>query len=49
MPKVVYRHADGTETTIDADAGQSVMRAAVQHGVPGIVGECGGETPAAQN
>ncbi|WP_216892638.1 2Fe-2S iron-sulfur cluster-binding protein [Nocardia alni] len=43
MCKVVYRHADGTETALDADEGQSLMNIAVQHGVPGIIGECGGE------
>ncbi|GGM64376.1 2Fe-2S iron-sulfur cluster-binding protein [Dactylosporangium sucinum] len=43
MPKVVYVHADGTERTLDVKEGQSVMAAAVLNGVPGIVGECGGE------
>ncbi len=43
MSKVVYRHADGTVTALDVEDGQSVMNAAVQHGVSGIIGECGGE------
>lgn len=43
MPKVVYRHADGTETALDVEEGQTVMHAAVRSGVPGIIGECGGE------
>ena len=43
MPKVVYVSASGEESVIDAQAGESVMSAAVRNGVPGIVGECGGQ------
>ncbi|MDG4668051.1 2Fe-2S iron-sulfur cluster-binding protein [Mycobacterium sp. 236(2023)] len=43
MTEVVYRHSDGTETTVDAADGLSLMNVAVQNGVPGIIGECGGE------
>ncbi|MGH3760083.1 2Fe-2S iron-sulfur cluster-binding protein [Actinophytocola sp.] len=42
MPKVVYVRPDGTQRAVDVAVGQSVMRAAVTNGVPGIVGECGG-------
>lgn len=42
MPKVVYKGLDGQEHKVDADSGQSVMEAAVQNDVPGIVGQCGG-------
>jgi ferredoxin, 2Fe-2S len=42
LPKVVYISADGTQHAVDAAAGQSVMQAAVSNGVPGIIGECGG-------
>jgi 2Fe-2S ferredoxin len=42
VPKVIYVAADGSEHVVDAPVGGSVMSAAVQHGVPGIVGECGG-------
>ncbi|MET7861626.1 2Fe-2S iron-sulfur cluster-binding protein [Streptomyces sp. NPDC005318] len=42
MPKVVYVDATGGERVIDASVGESVMRAAVRSGVPGIIGECGG-------
>jgi 2Fe-2S ferredoxin len=42
VPKVIYVGTDGTERTIDALAGESVMATAVQNGVPGIIGECGG-------
>lgn len=43
MPKVVYHHADGTQTELEVVEGQSVMNVAVRNNVPGIVGECGGE------
>ena len=42
MPKVTYVASDGSPTTIDAGVGESVMTTAVQNGVAGIVGECGG-------
>jgi 2Fe-2S ferredoxin len=42
LPKVVYISPDGTQRAVDAPAGQSVMQAAVTNGVPGIIGECGG-------
>lgn len=42
MPKVVYVGPDGAQHAVDAPAGQSVMQAAVTNGVPGIIGECGG-------
>jgi ferredoxin, 2Fe-2S len=42
MPKVVYITTDGTSRIIDAQVGESVMAAAVRNGVPGIIGECGG-------
>lgn len=43
MPKVIFHHADSATDIVDADIGSNVMRAAVQNGVPGIVGECGGQ------
>jgi 2Fe-2S ferredoxin len=42
MPKVIFIALDGTERAVDATLGESVMAAAVRNGVPGIVGECGG-------
>jgi 2Fe-2S ferredoxin len=42
MPKVIF-HRDGATDVVDADPGSNVMRTAVQHGVDGIVGECGGQ------
>lgn len=43
MPKVIYHHEDGATDVVAADTGSNVMRAAVQNGVAGIVGECGGQ------
>jgi 2Fe-2S ferredoxin len=43
MPKVIYHHDGRATDIVTADAGSNVMRAAVQNGVAGIVGECGGQ------
>jgi 2Fe-2S ferredoxin len=42
MPTVIF-HRDGATEVVTADSGSNVMRAAVQNGVAGIVGECGGQ------
>jgi 2Fe-2S ferredoxin len=42
MPKVVFITLDGAQRVVDAHAGESVMAAAVRNGIPGIIGECGG-------
>lgn len=42
MPRVTYVEADGAEHAVDVPAGDNVMRGAVNNGVEGIVGECGG-------
>lgn len=42
MPKVTYRHPDGTEQSLDIASGISVMQGAISGGVKGIVAECGG-------
>ncbi|KFE34919.1 2Fe-2S iron-sulfur cluster-binding protein [Thioclava atlantica] len=42
MVKVTYVAHDGTQTTVEAEDGDSVMHAAVSNDVDGIVGECGG-------
>ena len=47
MPKVVYVVGDGLERVIDGAIGESVMATAVKNGVPGIVGECGGNASCA--
>ena len=42
VPKVIYIDSAGREYAVDAAPGESAMAAAVKNGVPGIVGECGG-------
>jgi ferredoxin, 2Fe-2S len=42
MPKVVFINLDGAQRVVDAEVGESVMAAAVRNGIPGIIGECGG-------
>jgi ferredoxin, 2Fe-2S len=42
VPKVIFVALDGSRRPIDAAVGDSVMATAVKNGVPGIVGECGG-------
>jgi 2Fe-2S ferredoxin len=42
VPKVIFVAVDGSQRTIDATVGDSVMATAVKNGVPGIIGECGG-------
>ena len=39
---MIYVATDGTQRAVDATVGDSVMATAVQNGVPGIIGECGG-------
>ena len=43
MPKVTFHHHSASPDVLDVAAGTSLMRAAVHHGVRGIVGECGGQ------
>ncbi len=40
--KVTYIQPDGSEQTVEAKPGDSVMQAAIAANVPGIVAECGG-------
>lgn len=47
MPKVIYVDAAGIERAVDASPSDSVMSAAVRNGVPGIIGECGGNNSCA--
>lgn len=42
MPKINFIQPDGTSQTVEASEGQSVMEAAREAGVPGIIAECGG-------
>lgn len=43
MSRISYQQPDGTIDDVEVAAGISVMRAALEHGVRGIVGECGGQ------
>ena len=47
MPKVVYVSALGDQSVVIGQVGESVMAAAVRNGVPGIIGECGGNNSCA--
>ena len=42
MAKITFIEADGKEYQVEAQEGQSVMQAAMDNLVPGIVAECGG-------
>ncbi|WP_201195631.1 2Fe-2S iron-sulfur cluster-binding protein [Pseudomonas fluorescens] len=42
MPTIIFVQPDGSEQHIDAALGLSVMQVAVNHQVPGILGDCGG-------
>lgn len=43
MVKVTYVEPGGAAHVVDVPVGVSLMRGAVDNGVPGIVGECGGQ------
>lgn len=43
MPTVNFIAFDGSRHTVDVPEGSSLMLAAVDHGVPGIDGDCGGQ------
>lgn len=45
VPKVTF--VGDQVYTVDAGVGESVMAAAVRNGVPGIIGECGGNASCA--
>jgi 2Fe-2S ferredoxin len=47
VPTVTFIDPSGRATKVDAPPGNSVMAVAVRHGVPGIVGECGGNASCA--
>lgn len=43
MPLAILRSADGAVHRIEGNENESLMRAALRHGIEGIVAECGGE------
>lgn len=42
MPKIIFIQHDGTKYEVEAEVGQSVMQAAIDNLVPGIIADCGG-------
>jgi len=42
MPKITYIESNGTEHSVDAESGSTVMESAIKNAVPGIEAECGG-------
>lgn len=42
MPAVVFIDHAGSATTVEAPLGKSLMQVAVDNGVTGILGDCGG-------
>ena len=43
MPTVVFHHPDTPPDVVIGKAGTSLMRAAIENNVRGIIGECGGQ------
>jgi ferredoxin, 2Fe-2S len=43
VPRAMLISNDGTVHRVEADEGEPLMRAALRHGVEGILAECGGE------
>lgn len=43
MPKITFIDFAGTAHDVQASEGSSLMETALDHGVPGIDGDCGGE------
>ena len=42
MTKITFIEHAGIAHVVDAEIGQSVMEAARNHGIPGIIADCGG-------
>jgi ferredoxin, 2Fe-2S len=42
MPKVTFITHDGEQYDVQAEAGTTLMHAAIDNSVPGIIAECGG-------
>ncbi len=41
-PKITYIDQDGTERTVEAELGATVLETAINNDVPGILATCGG-------
>jgi len=42
MPKIVFVQPDGSSVEVAARTGESLMEAAIDNDIPGIIAECGG-------
>jgi 2Fe-2S ferredoxin len=42
MPKIIFIENSGRQHVVEGDIGRSLMQAAADHQVPGILAECGG-------
>ena len=42
MPKVIFIESNGTRHEVEVESGYSVMEAAINNDIDGIVAECGG-------
>ncbi len=42
MPKVTFVDSEGVHHEVDVEVGNTIMEAAIDNDVPGIVAECGG-------
>ena len=42
MPKITFIDQEGTERTVEAELGATVMETAINNEVPGILATCGG-------
>ncbi len=42
MPQITFINADGSSREVHVEPGSTVMQAAVDNGVDGIIAECGG-------
>lgn len=42
MAKIKFIEHNGTEHDVEVDSGLTIMQAAINNGVPGIIAECGG-------
>jgi len=43
MPDIIFEQPDGSRRIVSASTGRSVMKAATEALVDGIIGECGGD------
>jgi len=42
MAQVTYINVDGKKFVVEVESGENLMQAAIDNGVPGILGDCGG-------